>query len=92
IYTYDKTTKGFHQLSCSIRKYNLVGGWERGMRNTSSSYLYIHYSNHIKRSLFLLLPNEISLLPLIPSFTLLNVLTDFLTIIKYRKKDINNIL
>jgi len=41
---------------------------------------------------FLLLPNEISLLSLIPSFSLLNVLTDFMAIIKYRKKDINNIL
>jgi hypothetical protein len=41
---------------------------------------------------FLLLPNEISLLSLIPSFSLLNVLTDFMAIIKYRKKGINNIL
>ena len=65
------------------------------MRNTSSSYLYlhIHYYNYInKRSLFLLRPNEISLLPLIPWFSFLTVLTDFLTIIKYRKNDINNIL
>jgi hypothetical protein len=34
----------------------------------------------------LLLPNEISLLPLIPLFSFLTVLTDFLTIIKYTKK------
>jgi hypothetical protein len=36
-------------------------------------------------------PVEISLLPLIPSFSFSKVLIDFLTIIKYRKKDINNI-
>jgi hypothetical protein len=31
------------------------------------------------------------LLPLIPSYPFLNVRTDFLTIIKHRKKDINKI-
>src|ERR1041385_4948391 len=55
-------------------------------------YLYIHYYNYIKRSLFLLIPNEISLLPLIPSFSFKTVLIDFLTIIKYRKNDINKIV
>ena len=66
-------------------------GW--GSSSSSYLYLYIHYYNYInKRSLFLLLPNEISLLSLIPSCFFLNVRTDFLTIRKYRKKDINNIL
>jgi hypothetical protein len=46
-----------------------------------------------KRSLFLLLPDEISLLPLYCHFTSFKtVLIDFLTIIKYRKNDINKIV
>jgi hypothetical protein len=36
--------------------------------------------------------NEIALLPLIPSFSFSKVFIDFLTIRKYRKKDINKIL
>ena len=65
-----------------------------GSSSSSYLYLYIHYYNYInKRSLFLLLPNEISLLPLYRHFTSFKtVLIDFLTIIKYRKKDINKIL
>ena len=65
---------------------------ERGMRKHFLIIsIYIHYYNYVKRSLFSLLPNEISLLPLIPSFSFLSVLTDFMAIIKYRKKDISNI-
>jgi hypothetical protein len=77
----------------SLRMFDVL--WAVEMEgNTCSSYLYLytHYYNYIKRSLFLLLPNEISLLPSIPSFSFLKVLIDFLTIRKYRKKDINNIL
>jgi hypothetical protein len=41
---------------------------------------------------FLLLSNEFLVtIPLIPSYLFSNVLIDFLTIIKYKKKDINNI-
>jgi hypothetical protein len=45
-----------------------------------------------QKTLFLLLSNEVSLLPTIPSFSFITVLIDFLTIIKYRKKDINKIM
>ena len=80
-------------IACSIRKYSLVGGREAwGIPpHHIYIYLYIHYYNHVERSLCLLLPNEISLLPLIPSFSFVKVLIDFLTIRKYRKKDINKI-
>ena len=52
-------------------------------------YLCIQTYRNLMTSL---LPNEISLLSLIPSFSFITVLTDFLTIIKYRKNDINKIL
>ena len=55
-------------------------------------YRYMQVTLKWRTAIFLLLPNQISLLSLIPSFSLLNVLTDFLTIIKYRKNNINNIL
>src|SRR6185312_14208807 len=56
------------------------------------TYIYISIITIIStKDPFLLLSNEISLLPLIPSFSFLTVRTDFLTIIKHRKKDINKI-
>jgi hypothetical protein len=55
-------------------------------------YIYISIIELYQKISFLLLSNEISLLPLVPSFSFSEVLIDFLTIRKYRKKDLNNIL
>src|SRR6478609_4208196 len=56
------------------------GRLERGMRKhflIISISIYPSYNYINKRSLFLLLPNEISLSPFIPSFSFITVLIDF---------------
>ena len=92
-YAYDKQPRDW--LSCSIRKYNLVGGRDEEVLPHHHIYIYIFYIYisiiTIIESLFCCYQLN-SLLPLIPSFSFITVLIDFLTIIRYRKNDINNIL